>query len=454
MAGNLKGLDLTEGPIARTLIVFALPYLAANILQSLYGAVDLFVVGLYCSAESVAAVSTGTQVTQIVTSLITGLTLGSTILIGSYMGERDEERVKRTIGTTLTIFFFVSLMITFLLLFFLSDILTLLRTPSESFALTAQYVSICAYGCLFICGYNAIAAILRGYGDSKRPMLFILIACALNIVLDFLFVAAFGMGVAGTALATVISQAVSMAIAVVYLKRKRFVFDFRLGSFRPDREIAIRLAKIGVPISFQEMAVRISFLYLTAVMNGIGVYSAAVVGISAKYDVFAMLTATSLANALAAITAQNYGRGKLDRARSSLSLSLAFALSVAFAFWLWAQLSPETMIGIFTDDEAVIAEGIPFFRSCSYDYIAVTLVFILNGYLNGRQKTIWTMISCTCGALLLRIPLVYIFSHAFPDDLGRLGMIAPTVSALMAAYTIAYVFLEGKRKGKESAMIP
>ena len=445
MAGNLKGLDLTEGPIARTLIVFALPYLAANILQSLYGAVDLFVVGLYCSAESVAAVSTGTQVTQIVTSLITGLTLGSTILIGSYMGERDEERVKRTIGTTLTIFFFVSLMITFLLLFFLSDILTLLRTPSESFRLTAEYVSICAYGCLFICGYNAIAAILRGYGDSKRPMLFILIACALNIVLDFLFVAAFGMGVAGTALATVISQAVSMAIAVVYLKRKRFVFDFRLGSFRPDREIAIRLAKIGVPISFQEMAVRISFLYLTAVMNGISVYSAAVVGISAKYDVFAMLSATSLANALAAITAQNYGRGSMARARRSLWLSLLFALCVASLFWIWAQAAPSTMISVFTSDPAVIEAGIPFFRSCSYDYIAVTLVFILNGYINGMQKTVWTMISCTFGALALRIPLVYIFSQHFTDDLGKLGMIAPTVSFIMAFYTLIYV-LKGKRR--------
>lgn len=445
MAGNLKGLDLTEGPIARTLIVFALPYLAANILQSLYGAVDLFVVGLYCSAESVAAVSTGTQVTQIVTSLITGLTLGSTILIGSYMGERDEERVKRTIGTTLTIFFFVSLMITFLLLFFLSDILTLLRTPAESFALTAQYVSICAYGCLFICGYNAIAAILRGYGDSKRPMLFILIACALNIVLDFLFVAAFGMGVAGTALATVISQAASMAIAVIYLKRKHFVFDFRPGSFKPDREIAIRLAKIGVPISFQEMAVRISFLYLTAVMNGISVYSAAVVGISAKYDVFAMLSATSLANALAAITAQNYGRGSMARARRSLWLSLLFALCVASLFWIWAQAAPSTMISVFTSDPAVIEAGIPFFRSCSYDYIAVTLVFILNGYINGMQKTVWTMVSCTFGALALRIPLVYIFSQHFPDDLGRLGMIAPTVSFIMAFYMLIYV-LKGKRR--------
>ena len=433
MADNIKGLDLTEGPIARTLVVFSLPFLAANILQSLYGAVDLFVVGLYCDAESVAAVSTGTQVTQIVTSLITGLTLGSTIIIGEYMGERDMERVKKTIGTTLTIFFFTALLITVLLLLFLDGILM---------------------GCVFICGYNAISAILRGYGDSRRPMIFVLIACVLNIGLDFLFVAVFGWGVGGTALATVISQAASMIAAVIHLRRHDFIFDFRPASFRPSAELAKKLARVGLPISLQELAVRISFLYLTAVMNGIGVYSAAVVGISAKYDVFAMLTATSLANALAAITAQNYGRGRLDRARSSLSLSLTFALSVAFAFWLWAQLSPETMIGIFTDDEAVIAEGIPFFRSCSYDYIAVTLVFILNGYLNGRQKTIWTMISCTCGALLLRIPLVYIFSHAFPDDLGRLGMIAPTVSALMAAYTIAYVFLEGKRKGKESAMIP
>ena len=447
MAENLKGLDLTEGSIAKTLIIFALPYLAANILQSLYGAVDLFVVGLYCTAESVAAVSTGTQVTQIVTSLITGLTLGSTILIGAYMGERDEERVRKTIGTTLTIFFFASIAIMLSLILFLDGILRLLQTPAESFAMTKEYVTICAYGCIFICGYNAISAILRGYGDSRSPMMFVLIACVLNIALDFIFVAYFDMGVAGTAAATVISQAASMIIAILYLRKRNFIFDFRPRSFIPSKEIALRVAKVGIPISFQEMAVRISFLYLTAVMNAIGVYSAAVVGISAKYDVFAMLSATSLANALAAITAQNWGRGSIGRARKSLWLSLLFALCVAFLFWLWAQISPETMIGIFTDDEAVIKEGIPFFRSCSYDYIAVTLVFILNGYINGMQKTIWTMISCTFGALFLRIPLVYIFSHHFPDDLGRLGMIAPSVSFIMALYTLIYV-LAGKKAKK------
>ena len=451
MAEKLEGLDLTEGPVAGTLIRFALPFLAANILQSLYGAVDLFVVGLYCNAESVAAVSTGTQVTQIVTSLITGLTLGSTIIIGEYMGERDMDKVRQTIGTTLTVFLIVSAAITFLLIFFLDGILVLLRTPSESFELTKEYVLICASGCVFICGYNAISAILRGYGDSTRPMIFVLIACVINIGLDFLFVAVIPMGVGGTALATVLSQALSMITAIIYLKKKDFIFDFRLGSFRPHKDIIRKLAKVGIPISLQEIAVRISFLYLTAVMNGIGVYSAAVVGISAKYDVFAMLTATSLANALAAITAQNYGRRRLDRARKSLSLSLAFALCVASAFWLWAQFSPETMIGVFTDDGNVIRQGVPFFRSCSYDYIAVTLVFILNGYLNGRQKTVWTMISCTGGALLLRIPLVYLFSRLFPDDLGKLGMIAPTVSFLMASYTIAYVLLENRKRRASAA---
>ena len=446
----MKALDLSEGPVAATLFRFALPFLAANILQSLYGAVDLFVVGQYCSAESVAAVSTGTQVTQIVTSLITGLTLGSTIIIGEYMGERDTDKVKKTIGTTLTAFFIVSLLLTVLMIAFSDVILRLLHTPEESYQLTKTYVVICSAGNLFICLYNAISAILRGYGDSARPMIFVGIACVLNIILDFLFTGAAGMGVSGVALATVISQAVSMAAAVIYLKKKDFIFDFRLPSFRPDRSILHKLAAVGFPISFQELAVRISFLYLTMMMNSAGVYGAAVVGVGAKYDVFAMLSATSMANALAAITAQNYGRGKSERARQSLWTALSFALGVSFLFWLWAQFSPGTMIGVFTSDEGVIREGIPYFRSASYDYMMTALVFTLNGYLNGRQKTVWTMISCTCGALLLRIPMVWFFGRMFGTDLGLLGTIAPTVSGIMAAYTLVYVLWEGRRKKQAS----
>lgn len=441
----MKQNDLTRGSVPGMLFRFAVPLLAANILQSLYGAVDLFVVGQYCSAQSVAAVSTGTQVTQIVTSLITGLTLGGTILVGKYMGRRDYEKVKQTIGTTLTVFAGTAILLTVLMLAFLRPLLRALDTPEEAFSLTAQYVTICSLGNFFICGYNAISAILRGYGDSTRPMAFVGIACAINIALDFVFVKFFRMDVSGTALATVISQAVSMGISVVYLKKKDFLFDFRLPSFRPVGEIIRELAGVGIPISFQELAVRISFLYLTAVMNRCGVYAAAVVGISSKYDVFAMLSATSMASALAAVTAQNVGAGKPERARKALWYGLGFALAVSFVFWGWAQISPRSMVGAFTSDAGVIEAGIPFFRSCSYDYLMVALVFCLNGYLNGREKTLWTMVSCTAGALVFRIPLVWYFSSHFADDLGMLGRIAPTVSGIMACYTLFYVLYEGRK---------
>lgn len=441
--------NLTEGNVLKTLLSFAVPFLIANILQSLYGAADLFIVGRYCTAESVAAVSTGTQVTQIIASLITGLTLGSTILIGQYMGSKDYECVKRTIGTTLTGFAAVAVLLTLLMLGFKRQLLTILATPKESFVQTMQYVTVCSLGTIFICGYNAISAILRGCGDSKRPMFFIGIACMLNILLDFIFVKYCRLDVAGTALATVISQAASMFLAVFYLKKKQFLFDFKLASFRPAASIAKKLAFIGIPISFQEMMVRISFLYLMAVMNQCGIYAAAIVGISGKYDVFAMLSATSMSNALAAITAHNIGAGKEERARKSLWYGLSFAFFISSLFWIWAQVSPQSMIRLFTDDRNVIAAGIPFFRSCSYDYMMVAFVFCLNGYLNGRQKTVWTMISSTIGALLLRIPMVYYFGTHFSEDLGRLGMIAPTVSGIMACYTLIYVLYEGRKHKKQ-----
>lgn len=441
--------DLTEGSILKSLILFAVPFLLANVLQSLYGAVDLFVVGKYCGAESVAAVSTGTQVTQIITSLISGLTLGSTIVIGKYMGCKDYTQVKKTIGTTLSLFFFVAIGLTYLMLFFEAPLLTLLKTPKESFELTMEYVAVCAWGIIFICGYNAISAILRGYGDSKSPLYFVAVSCAVNVVLDFIFVKYFHLNVRGTALATIISQAVSMGIAIIYLKRQQFLFDFKPQSFRISGRLAKELAGVGIPISFQEMMVRISFLYLMAVMNSCGVYAASVVGISSKYDVFAMLSATSMANALAAITAQNMGAGKLARARKSLWYGLGFALMVSVLFWTWAQFDPHSMIRVFSEDENVIAAGVPFFKSCSYDYILVAVVFCLNGYLNGRQKTVWTMVSCSAGALLLRIPMVYFFGKYFSDDLGMLGKIAPVVSGVMACYTLIYVLYEGRKHGIE-----
>ena len=440
--------DLTSGNIVKTVITFAIPFLLANIIQALYGAVDLMVIGKYCTPDSVSAVSTGTQVTQIITSIISGLTLGGTVIVGRYAGMKREEDIKTTIGTNLTIFFIVGIILTVVMLVFVDNILTLLQTPKSAFDEAKEYVSVCACGIIFICGYNAISAILRGYGDSKSPLVFVFIAGCINILGDILLVKYFNMGVKGTALATIFSQGISMVFAIIYLKNKNFIFDFKLSNFKISKDKLKSLAWVGIPVSFQECMVRLSFLYLTSVTNSLGVNASSAVGIASKYDVFAMLPATSVASALSAIVAQNYGAEKYDRMTKSLFIGIFLALPFSLAFFGWAQISPESMIGIFSKDENIISVGIPFFKTCSFDYICVLFVFCMNGYLNGRSKTIFTMISCCFGALALRMPLIYIVCKYFPENLGVIGTVAPSVSFIMAVYTLVYVLYLAKNDKK------
>lgn len=431
--------SLTQGNIVKNVILFSIPFLLANLIQALYGAVDLMVIGWYCSPESVAAVSTGTQVTQIITSMISGLTLGGTVLVGKYAGMNRPDDIKDTIATNLSIFAIAGILLTFLLLAFVSPVLTALRTPDASFSQAKAYVSVCACGVIFICGYNAISAILRGYGDSKSPLLFVAVSGCLNLVGDILLVKYLDMGVSGTALATIASQGISMFLAMIYLNRRNFIFQFRLSNFKISRPKALELAYVGIPISLQECMVRLSFLYLTSVTNRLGVSAAAAVGIASKYDVFAMLPATSAASALTAVVAQNYGARKYKRMNQALAVAISFALPFSAAFFLWAQINPASMIGIFSNDPAIIAAGIPFFKTCSFDYLCVLFVFTLNGYLNGRSKTMFTMVSCCFGALALRMPLIYAACRYAPNELGIIGMVAPAVSGIMAVYTFVYV---------------
>lgn len=431
--------SLTQGNIVKNVILFSIPFLLANLIQALYGAVDLMVIGWYCPPESVAAVSTGTQVTQIITSMISGLTLGGTVLVGKYAGMNRPDDIKDTIATNLTIFGIAGILLTFLLLAFVSPVLTALKTPAASFSQAKEYVSVCACGVLFICGYNAISATLRGYGDSKSPLLFVAISGCLNLAGDIVLVKYLDMGVSGTALATIASQGISMFLAMFYLNRRNFIFQFRLSNFKISKPKALELAYVGIPISLQECMVRLSFLYLTSVTNRLGVSAAAAVGIASKYDVFAMLPATSAASALTAVVAQNYGAGKYKRMNQALAVAIFFALPFSAAFFLWAQINPASMIGIFSNDPAIIAAGIPFFKTCSFDYLCVLFVFTLNGYLNGRSKTMFTMVSYCFGALALRMPLIYAACHYAPNELGIIGMVAPAVSGIMAVYTFVYV---------------
>lgn len=432
--------DLTEGNIIRTVLFFSLPFLGANLIQALYGAVDLMIIGWYCPPEAIAAVSTGTQVTQIVTCMISGLTLGATVTVGKYAGRKEPEEVKRTISTSLCLFVAAGLLIIGLMLVSADWVLTLLKTPEESFVSAGEYVRVCGAGVVFICGYNGISAVLRGYGDSGKPLLFVAVAGAGNVAGDIFFIRYLNLGVKGAALATVLSQGFSMVWAAVYLNRKNFIFSFRLSEFRIYREKVRELLRVGIPISLQECMVRLSFLYLTSVTNALGVAAASAVGIASKYDVFAMLPATSAASALSSVVAQNYGAGKYRRMQQALVTGMAAALPFSAAFFFWAQLWPKTMIGIFSKDMAIMEAGIPFFRTCSFDYIFVVFVFCMNGYLNGRGLTVFTMVSCCFGALALRMPLIYLTCRNMPGNLALIGCVAPAVSGIMAVYTGVYVW--------------
>ena len=290
-----KKIDLLHGNLYSALLWFALPFLAANLIQVLYGTVDLLVVGWYNSEAQISAVSLGSQITQLLLSLITGLTMGSTVLIAQYAGCGKDKDIESSIATTFTLFLLLGILLTVVMLVLTPQLLTLIQTPQEA------YEDACSYG------YNAVSAVLRGLGDAKSPLYFITTACMFNIILDVVLVAGFHMGAAGAAIATTFSQGVSLLLSIIFLRKQKFSFDFHLSSFHLQRDKALLLLKIGLPISLQEVISAVSFLCIAAIINGFGVAASAAAGICNKFEGFAMLPSTAIASAISTIAAQNIG---------------------------------------------------------------------------------------------------------------------------------------------------
>ena len=431
--------NLTEGSIGRRLITFAIPYLIANFVQALYGAVNMAVVGWFANSAGISAVSVGSQVMQIVTSMVSGLTMGGTILIAQYFGAKLEKDTKETISTMLTMFAAAGVGFTAVMFLCAPWVLSLLQTPPEAFEQALSYVRIASCGILFIFGYNAISAMLRGLGDSKSPLLFISIACLTNIALDLLMVGGMGMGPAGAALATILSQAVSMCLAILYLTRRDFIFDFKLQSFRMYKDKALKLLKIGLPVSLQESMVSVSFLFIAAIVNSLGVITSAAVGIAGKFTNFAMLPATAFSGAISALTAQNMGAGQPDRAKKSLLIAISMALGCGFFFFLWVQLVPQSVLHIFKADPQVTAAGIAYMRTFSIDYLLVAFVFCMNGFFNGCGRTVFSMANGLFSTLMVRVPLAYFLSRYIPGSLSGIGLAAPLASSTSLIFGLIYL---------------
>ena len=313
--------SFTTGAILPQLVSFAVPTFLAMMLQTLYGTVDVLVIGNFGSTAGVSAVSTGSQILSLATFLISGFTTASTVLIGQYLGAGDDKNVSRVIGGSIPVFGVISAFFAVLMVLIHPMLLTALNIPTEAMAQARIYTLICSCGIPLIVGYNAVCAILRGMGDSKSPLVFVSIACVVNIIGDLLLTGWLGMGAAGVAIATVAAQGVSFAISLLYLLRKGIGVPFHKSDIRFEAKLTRKLFQLGVPMAVQSIMINLSFLFITSIINAMGVTASAAMGVGDKITCFAFLPQSAFSQGVQVFAAQNMGAGKPERALKGMWLS-------------------------------------------------------------------------------------------------------------------------------------
>ena len=437
--------NLTEGSILKNIVVFSLPYLLSYFLQTLYGMADLFLAGQFNGADVISAVSIGSQVMHMFTVIIVGLAMGGTVLIGQAVGAKDTKRASKIIGNTVTFFLIFSAVITVILLLACRGIVSLIQTPPESVEQTVLYLRICFIGIPFIVAYNVIASIFRGMGDSKSPMIFVIIACTLNIILDYIFMGMLGMKAEGAAIATVIAQAVSVIISLIAIVRSKSL-KLTKEDFKLQQDALVPILKIGVPVACQDGFVQISFMLITVIANRRGVNVAAAVGIVEKIICFLFLIPSSMLSTVSAIAAQNIGAGYYDRARKTLYAGTAIATGIGLIFAVSLQFVLHPLIALFTREEVVINLGAQYLKSYVFDCVFAAIHFCFSGYFCAMGKSILSFIHNVTSIILVRIPGAWLASKYWPETLFPMGCAAPLGSLLSAVIcVIAFIWLNQKK---------
>ena len=432
--------DLSEGKVLTKLVLFSIPFLISNLIQSFYNVADMLIVGQFCGTESMSAVNIGGQVTFILTNTVIGLCMGGTVLIGQYMGARNQIALKRVIATLITLLVILSLAITAIMIFLRTPVLRLIRTPPESFNESDNYLTVTLTGVIFIFGYNALSAILRGMGNSKQPLYFVTAACITNIILDLLFVAVFKWNAFGAALATVMSQAMSVFLCIRYMVRNKFHFDFRLRSFKIYGEQLGLIFKIGLPTCIQNSITSISFMFVTAIVNIVGgVTASAGVGAVGKFNSFAFMPTQAMSASISAMSAQNFGAGRVDRAVSACRIGIIFSVCVTFSFFALVMIFPASILKAFGSDPLMVRDGVTYIRSFAFDFLLIPFIFCINGFLIGGGHTLFTLINSMLSAVLIRVPVCYFFGVTLGWGLKGVGLGAPSASAGVLLVIIVYL---------------
>lgn len=351
--------DLTGGSVTRLLLKFAFPLFVSNALQAVYNIVDMVVIGQKMGKVGMSAVSTGGDVLHLLTFVAMGFSSAGQVIIARQVGAGQMDKVKKTIGTMFTFLLSIALLMSVGCYFIRTWMLDTLNTPIESYGYTMDYTVTCIVGLVFIYGYNIVSAILRGMGDSKRPFMFVAVAAVMNIILDIVFVFFMGMEVFGAALATVISQAFSFLIAMVYLYRSRdsFGFDFKPESFKMDRETLKPLVSLGIPMAIQSAAINISKIVLMAWINAEGVVYSALAGVYNKVGMMSGIVSNSFTTAGASMVGQNLGAKKYKRVPQIMSVVFICGMIISTVFTLVIWLFPDGVFSIFTTEADVLEKA-------------------------------------------------------------------------------------------------
>ena len=442
--------DFTQGSILKKLCRFMLPVLGALILQAAYGAVDLLVVGRFGSTSGLS-VSTGSQVLNLVTFVVTQLAMGVTVLIARYIGEKREKEIGAVLGGAAVVFTILAGCLFVLLVLFARPISVLMQAPQEALALTASYVRICGCGILFIVAYNVLSAVFRGLGDSRSPLLFVLVACLVNVAGDLVLVAGLHLDAAGAALATVLAQAVSVGCALAILRRKKLPFTFRKSDVRLNEQCR-RFLAIGLPLALQEFLTQLSFLALCAFVNRLGLAASSGYGVASKIVSFVMLVPSALMQSMASFVAQNIGAGNVKRAKKSMFTGIAVGVAFGIVMFALVLRKGDVLAGLFSTDAEVVRRGFEYLRGFAPETIVTAVLFSMVGYFNGSNQTLWVMIQGLIQTLLVRLPLAYYMSIQPNASLTKIGMSAPVATVVGIALNIGcFLYLNRRNAAKQGA---
>ena len=440
--------DFTQGSILKKLVFFMLPVLGALILQAAYGAVDLLVVGRFGSTSGLSAVSTGSQVLNLVTFVVIQFAMGITVLIARYLGEKKPQQIGAVIGGAVVVFALISIGLFIIMVCFARPISVLMQAPAEAVDLTSQYVRICGSGIFFIVAYNLMSAIFRGLGDSKSPLLFVLVACIVNVIGDLFFVAVLHKDAAGAAVATVMAQALSVVFAVILLLKKELPFAIKKSDFRFNLQCK-KFLKIGLPLALQECLTQLSFLALCAFVNRLGLEASSGYGVACKIVNFAMLVPSALMQSMASFVSQNVGAGKTKRAKKSMFTGIGVGLAVGFFVFLLVLFKGDMLAGFFSTDAGVVQKGYDYLKGFAPETIVTAVLFSMVGYFNGNNKTLWVMAQGLIQTLLVRLPLAYFMSIQPNASLTKIGLAAPVSTIVGIILNVGFfLYLERENRKK------